>query len=276
MATERIQLGKGEKNMKKLLLAVVVCAMILSVSAPANAALTNICVGGDRVVYDMTNGTYWYPRLTDSTGMTRAEQEGFIDSLNAGRYGGIKTWQMATYDHMMKLRWSLASMATVETVPTEWAVMPAPSYDNRTVSSPFFAWKVDPSKFFTPTGVGTEWGGMVDVVWNGRIAGLSPRALSPSEPDNVDWRYEASDHFVTNNFMTPGQDLTMWFNGDTHYLPDDALSQGEVAFGWSIDKIGTWIVSDTASIESIPAPGALLLGSMGAGFVSWLRRRRTL
>ena len=47
---------------------------------------------------------------------------------------------------------------------------------------------------------------------------------------------------------------------------------GQVADRFALDNL----TFDPATIPSAPAPSAILLGSIGAGFVGWLRRNRTM
>jgi hypothetical protein len=98
--------------------------------------------------------------------------------------------------------------------------------------------------------------------------------------DKNAYSYQYTDkngHLITE-WVNPPEDFTYTFSAAEVALLNSDIANGGV-FGIGLDPDCYYLnsgVSFTYTTTTIPAPGAVLLGSIGVAIVGWLRRRRTL
>jgi hypothetical protein len=98
--------------------------------------------------------------------------------------------------------------------------------------------------------------------YNATTMGYGVRLYDPS--------YQLIGSYIGNT-----SPLVLWSEGQFTYSGTPVI-RAVIGFNnWIANKFAVDNLTFNP-VNSIPAPGAILLGSIGLGFVNWLRRRRTL
>ncbi len=81
-----------------------------------------------------------------------------------------------------------------------------------------------------------------------------------------------SSYALIGTFTGNTSPLVLWSEGQFTYS-GTRIRRAVIGFN---EQAASRFAIDNLTINPIPAPGAVLLGSIGLGLVNWLRRRRTL
>ncbi len=253
--------------MKNLLTTILSLAIILAVTGQASASFTQIqpaSSGGE-------------PDLSSVLANLAPDHDwGDIDNLNSGA-GGRRVG-----DHMDQI-WQ-DGVVEVTATTLYWGGNEHPS---DTLGQRMF-WSQDFDSGADKNYLDVDWDHLGDTdsfgpveEYDGKfIMGVDGGGSNVAYSDsslNSSWTendYTSSDRMVT--FDVSGLEIYSWDGDQYSWLTTAGSNAYIVAFEPGSDGDFQDLVALVEGAQPIPAPGAILLGGIGVGMVSWMKRRRAL